>query len=100
MLGLESSIDLEVTYTCSGTTNIYWPSAPPLKAGRPASPTRTERYSGEESFMHIFVSVCARIASPTLLYKCKDKKVLKIDGAPEVNASIDFGYKNKFTLRK
>ena len=28
------------------------------------------------------------------------KKVLKIDGAPEVNASIDFGYKNKSTLLK
>ena len=86
-----------ITFTDSSDN---WPSAPPLKAGRPASPTRTERYSGEESFIHIFVSGCARIASPTLLYYCRHKKILKMDGAREVNASIDFGYKNKFTLQK
>ena len=70
--------------------------------GRTASITDTHGkiYSGEETFIHIFVSECARIASPTLLYYCKDKKILKIDGAREVNASIDFGYENKFTLQK
>ena len=76
--------------------------------GRPPRPLRPDGQHRRQARNNIMVRKLLSIYScPDVLashrqhwYDCRNIQILKIDGVREVNASIDFGCKNKFTLLK